>query len=301
MGSPVTPRVTTIGSCRVHTPFRLLADDGRITLANRGVYGFTHYAKEAVQQLAIMRGEVRIPWGLAPYVSHRKLPQHMRDGGWVATAINDLTETDVLVVEVSSLKEIAFREYFLQINRVRKNLVRDDPELLRWWVSIYGADVSCDRELLAQRAQSDLEGDLIREIEVAVQSVPSLLADMGAIVAAHNGYTMFVSHFDVESFSGQAIPIRRKLARALEAHADALGTRFFNPRPLIEGFGKRMALVDLAHYTPMFERAVAENLFAVLIADDVVSAPKSWVPPDRTALRKAHRAAAAAAAAAAAG
>lgn len=255
----VSARVTVIGSCRVWTPFHILEKEGRVSFENTGVYGFTHYAKEALQQLKVMRGEQRIPRSLAPYISHKVLPS----GGdaWVDIPLYDLSRTDLLVIEISSLKEIEFDGYFLQINRLREQLVGDEPLLVEWWRELYDKERSRDRRRFLSVVPRSVERNIVMFVDVAIQDQESLLGDMQGLVSSYNGPVVFVSHFDTPTFEGEQIELRNRLARYVEENSASLGKEFFNPRLLIEGFGQRQALKDLAHYTEEFERVLAECFY----------------------------------------
>jgi hypothetical protein len=258
----MVPRVTVLGSCRVFEPFKLLADDGRITLKNQGVYGYTHCAKEAVQQLAVMRGEKRIPVGLSLYITHKKLPSNAANVEFVTTPANDLSETDLLVVEISSLKEIDYKGYYLQINRVREQLIAKNPQLTDWWKAIYDKNAKVDRRAYRDQMPRATERGIVAFTKISIQDQSSLRQDIENIAASFAGPTLFVSHFNTMTFEGRRIPIRDQLVEYVEIGAAEIGQPFFNPRGLIEGFGLELALQDLAHYNPPFERALGENFYA---------------------------------------
>jgi hypothetical protein len=268
------PRVTVLGTCRVYDPFEILAKRGVVEVCNDGVYGFTHYTKETLQQLRVMHGELAIPAELQRYVTHHKLPADA-DGN-LATAENRLDETDLLVVEISSLKEIEFRGFHLQINRLRNELVGEREGLQQWWKRLY------DKEKLGRSREarepflsedlSPLERDLVLEIDVQMQTAEAMRADMEAIRAYFDGPILWVSHFDTVGLkSGVEIPLRKQLVRAAEAGAASLGQPFFNPRQDIERFGLPQALDDMAHYKPEFQAELAsrfERMLPELLTSD---------------------------------
>jgi len=256
------PRVTVLGTCRVYDPFEILEKRGLVEVCNSGVYGFTHYTKETLQQLRVMHEELAIPAELQRYVTHHELPADA--GGNLATVANRLDETDLLVVEISSLKEIEFQGFYLQINRLRNELVGEREELQRWWKRLY------DKEKLGRSREerepflggdlSPLERDLVLEIDVQMQSAESMLADMEAIRGYFAGPILWVSHFDTVGLkTGVEIPLRQQLVRAVEAGAASLGQPFFNPRQDIEDFGMTQALVDMGHYKPEFQAELASR------------------------------------------
>jgi hypothetical protein len=264
------PRVTVLGTCRVYDPFAILAQRGAIEVSNAGVYGFTHYTKETLQQLRVMHGELAIPAELQTYVTHHQLPTG--PDGNLATAENRLAQTDLLVVEVSSLKEIAYRGFYLQINRLRNELVGEREGLQRWWKRLYDKESERgperrERDEFLTADLSPLERDLVAGIEVQLQGAESVAADMEAIAAYFDGPILWVSHFDTVGLkSGVEIPIRKQLVRAVEAGAAGLGQPFFNPRAAVEEFGLPEALEDMAHYKPEFQAELASRFEAMLPA-----------------------------------
>jgi hypothetical protein len=261
------PRVTVLGTCRVFDPFALLARRGAVELRNAGVYGFTHYTKETLQQLRAMHGELALPVELGPYITHNRFPA--RADGTLATAENSLEETDLLVVEISSLKEIEFRGFYLQINRLRGRLVGDREQLQRWWKRLYakeklGSSVE-EREPFLEEDLSPLERDLVLGIEVQLQTAESMLADMEAIRAYFGGPILWVSHFDTPALKGgRELPRRKQLVAGVEAGAASLGEPFFNPREDIEAFGLPEALQDMGHYQPEFQAELATRFERML-------------------------------------
>lgn len=271
------PRVTVLGSCRVYEPIKLLAEQGKVALHNKGVYGYVHYSKESVQQLRVMHGQIDIPMELKPYVTHKVVPEG--SGSALRTPLNDLSETDLLVVEISSLKEIEFDGFYLQINRLREQLVGDDENLKAWWAYLYdkGLDERAEhravrRQFLTQD-QSSVTRKLVMWTNVSIQDEASLHRDMQAIRAYFSGPIIWVSHFDTLTFSNKAIPIRQTLVQYVRSGATALEQPWFNPRAAIEEFGRNDALLDMAHYTPDFELELSTH-FERLITQALVPVPE---------------------------
>lgn len=264
------PRVTVLGTCRVYDPFKILAEQGAVELSNAGVYGFVHYAKESLQQLQVMHGELAIPLSLKPYITHKEISAGADDT--LATPEYHLDQTDLLVVEISSLKEIEFDGFYLQINRVRKQLVGEREERKRWWKRLYDKEPEVpgrprgDRSEFLDEDLSPIERDLILRLSVQIQTAASMLRDMERIKSYFDGPILWVSHFDTKTLAGQEIPIRKQLVRSVEAGAANLDQPFFNPRETVEEFGLPKALEDMAHYTPAFQELLAER-FQVLVRD----------------------------------
>jgi len=98
-------KIYVVGSCRVHGPLR-----GRPGY-QRPIVGYTHTAKEAIQRIRFVRGEVSIPNAVAPFVFARQQTP-------VVTAAHrkSLDSADVVVVEVCSAKDVFLDGYSLNLN-----------------------------------------------------------------------------------------------------------------------------------------------------------------------------------------
>lgn len=117
-------RFYVVGSCRVHGPLRAKVGYQPV------LPGYTHTAKEAIQRLRFVRGDLQIPNPVAPYVfSRRVAPKVSRKH------LQALENSDVTLVEICSSKEVSRDGYWLNLN--------------------YAAGAAAD-----VREASDLEGDI---------------------------------------------------------------------------------------------------------------------------------------------
>lgn len=98
-------RLYVIGSCRVHGPLRNKSGYQRV------IPGYTHTAKEAIQRLRFIRGEVQIPDRIAPYVFSRPKAPIVTDAHRRA-----LQSSDVVIVEVCSAKDALYDGFWLNVN-----------------------------------------------------------------------------------------------------------------------------------------------------------------------------------------
>lgn len=98
-------KVYVIGSCRVHGPLRSRPQYQKV------LSGYTHTAKEAIQRIRYVRGEMQIPDSVAPFIfSRNRAPKTNRE--YRAA----LDESDVMLVEVCSGKHIQHQGYWLNLN-----------------------------------------------------------------------------------------------------------------------------------------------------------------------------------------
>ena len=73
--------------------------------------GYTHTAKEAIQRIRFVRGELKIPNRVAPYVFSR--PHAPLVGRKHRKA---LASSDIVLVEICSAKEVSINGYWLNLN-----------------------------------------------------------------------------------------------------------------------------------------------------------------------------------------
>lgn len=58
-------KVGVLGSCRVDTPIRIMADRGLCELRRNQVFGYSHTTREFLQQIGYLQGRLGIPTALS--------------------------------------------------------------------------------------------------------------------------------------------------------------------------------------------------------------------------------------------
>jgi hypothetical protein len=259
--------VTAVGSCRVHDPTAALEERGRVTRNQNGVYGVTHTSKEALQLLRSMAGEVTFPSEVKPFVmdvrhSRASDPEIYR---------NDLSGTDVLVVELCSVKSVAFREWYFQLLYTRSRLFETVPPAVKeWWEHLQrsGSDVDDRAALLGNDDQPELVSSFVKEGTLTMQSAEEIRSDIEAIGSMYDGPILFVTHFDTpRPESGTSVPGRAELIKAVGEAGAEFGHRVYDPTADIMSYaeehgGLSSAISNIAHYRRRFiEERVADRIF----------------------------------------
>ena len=111
------PTVTIIGTCRVHDTLRQVEKQGLIRVNNGGLSTYVHSLPEIFLRLKVFNRE-------------RKYSQDIMDlqidtrSGTGKEPIEgfSIDETDIVVIEISSLKTISYRNHPLQYNEVNRLL-----------------------------------------------------------------------------------------------------------------------------------------------------------------------------------
>lgn len=261
----MTLNVTAFGSCRVVTPCQILRDSGTIKLNQQNIFGFTHYAGEMFQQFRFISGDLVAPSRLLPYLN---IPRHWKfpESAELSSFHEKFKDTDVFVVEISSIRRVLFKAFMLQVNRTRELLVPQEANLKEWWnpMTRFGVnDVSKIPEELTGTAREIAEGLKIEE-----QELSSISRDIQKIVRFLNKPTVLVSHFNTDR-DREPIPQRTKIIRAMRSLRDPVVV--FDPTEAVLRAGIEDALLDLGHYTKSFEQKISEH-----IADNVMGAYKAF-------------------------
>jgi len=251
------PTVTVFGSCRVHAPCSMLHKSDAVELFQSNIFGFVHYTSEVIQQFELITGARPVPPRLRPFLNipdHWRAPEH-RD---VASFHEQFRATDVFVVEVSSIRKLLFKAFYLQINRTRELLVSDDDTQKNWWTPLvrHGENRSAEYKL---STASDLQKEIVLNLQVKDQTFDDILFDMKRIKRFLRKPVLFVSHFNTD-YQGKSVPQRKLIVDAIEAVAVEAGCHAFDPTPDVLDAGLESSIKDLGHYKPEFEARIAERL-----------------------------------------
>ena len=113
----VTPVITVIGTCRVHHPLRNLESMGMIRLNNGGLASFVHSTPEALLRLKVLLGMEKYDSDIV-----KLQVGETKEVKLTADAEFNLLESDLLVVEVSTIKAVSVEGSPLQFNEVNLHL-----------------------------------------------------------------------------------------------------------------------------------------------------------------------------------
>lgn len=102
-------KMYVIGSCRVHGPL------SKVPGYSRGLRGYTHGIKEAIQHVKYVRGAIKIPTDVMPLIVGSSATVS------ATRARAALNAADVVVVEVSTGKVNEYNGLFLQDNYLRRH------------------------------------------------------------------------------------------------------------------------------------------------------------------------------------
>lgn len=284
---------TSIGTCRIAEPLGATVQLRDLRRNSANIYGFVHTAPEALQQIDYLEGR-EVPAELARFLTP--------DGVLVRSPRD---ATDVFVVEISTVKEIVFDTWYLQINYVERTF-RDRGGLLD---AFFGLKSERDPEVRRRHfealpgfAETDaLERRVLVEGYIRSTTRDELEAHMAEIVRRLPAPVVFVNHINVPNTAGALIASRNRLCGWIGEICAKRGYRHFDPSPHVSAYGVSEAMAeegrDLNHYANPFKPIIGSILFdgvlsRIAATGEVEPAPATLeateaepAPPPRPATR----------------
>jgi hypothetical protein len=248
------PTVTVIGTCRVHDTLKEIDSLGLINLNNGGMKSFVHSLPEILLRLEVMQQKSEY---LRDIVD---LQVGVRSGVRLRPE-NDfnLNNSDIIVIEISSLKAIFFKEHPLQFNEVNRHLCTPYGE--------FGVQLRNEIDLAFRNGSDEIEipNNSMPESmpekykQIISGLVPSLMnAELvrsylrTLIETVDNIPILFVNHINIDGRNGEKISSRNKLCQIITDFCLHNDNSLFEPAELFQLYQKKELLAkdgnDLAHY-----------------------------------------------------
>ena len=171
----------------------------------------------------------------------------------------DIRESDVIVIEISSLKAIFYQNHPLQFNEVNRHLCTPNGEFgikLRDEINSAFNNGGCKinipdlpyHESIPQRYKQIITG--LQPMLMDEESIHFYLDQV--VDFAGKIPIMFVNHINIEGNKGEKISSRDKLCRIVSNYCDVNNLSLYEPADLFKFHDKKYLLAkegkDLAHY-----------------------------------------------------
>lgn len=265
--------VTTIGTCRIADPIMAARHVRPLHRANRRLYGFVHTSAEVLQQIECLSRGRAIPEELAPFVS-----------GPEKTARDVGDDADVYLVEISTIKQIRYREWLLQTNRVEDAFKDFRPLLDIFNRHRLPEDREARGDLLARHPLFEectaIQQSILREAFVRLTTRAELDGDLAEVQRRLPAPVTFVCHVDLDSPDGRPLPARRELCAWMRGICAERGFRLIDPTPQVTSYGTAAALAqngrDLNHYSEPFKVHYGAYLYDQIVG---LAGPSRTAPP----------------------
>jgi hypothetical protein len=248
------PTVTVIGTCRVHDTLRKVQSSGLINLDNGGMNSFVHTLPEILLRLEVMSKSSEYLQDIVDIQVGTRSGVKLRP-----EETFDIRESDVIVIEISSLKAIFYQNHPLQFNEVNRHLCTPNGEFgikLRDEINSAFNNGGCKinipdlpyPESIPQRYKQIITG--LQPMLMDEESIHFYLDQV--VDFAGKIPIMFVNHINIEGNKGEKISSRDKLCRIVSNYCDVNNLSLYEPADLFKFHDKKYLLAkegkDLAHY-----------------------------------------------------
>lgn len=256
--------VGAFGSCRVNTPLGVATNHGLISYKFDSAIGYLHNPLEIQQAIRLLRAEIKAPPELYDLINITS-PKELRAEDRFYRLFANI---DVIVCEVSSVRIIEYKGWYLQLNRFREMLEalqipeRDTGALFR------SADAKAAiAERLKAKPNSALAVDVVLNgtfYELDHDGLKQEVTRLREMMPEHPVVFVGIATHD---FDGSLIRQRIELRDALKAVAETMpDCAFIDPTEYVLRDGMKVAMQDLGHYNKAYELIAAGEIFRQLDA-----------------------------------
>lgn len=250
-----------MGSCRVHGPMREIAASGRCHYVHGGSRAYLHSVGEALQRLNWGLGARAIDDRLAPYCFATE-----RAPCVTAESVRALESCDLLLLEISSAKELLCDRVNLQLNYLHRHLLSALGETgAAWWREVVtkgGASRETAEKVIGsrdfmERGFSDFDATVLREMRCVTMDAARLDVALAQLRDLWRKPIVIVTHVGLPLKSGARLAEREAFIGTLRHVCANHSVPCFEPSSVISVVGRAFALEDggedLDHFHPQFE------------------------------------------------
>lgn len=270
MGENECLTVTVIGTCRVHDTLAQVEKEGLVQINNGGMSTFVHSLPEVLMRLKVFGCDATYSSDIVD------LQVGVRKG--VSLEPNKefkFEETDVVVIEISTLKSIFFEKQPLQFNEVNRLLCTPHGEFgieLRANINhAFNNDESSISvpKLPFPNTLSENHRRIISKLRPKLMGEEDIVSCLNLIHEYAKKPILFVNHINVEGVNGKKITSRNKLCRIIEKYCAQHDFALFEPSTLFADHERKTLLAkdgeDLAHYAKSGLRIVGMEQYKLIL------------------------------------
>ena len=283
--------VGAFGSCRVNTPLSVVTNHGLISYKFDSAIGYLHNPLEIQQAIRLLRSEIKAPPELYDLINITS-PKELRGEDRFYRLFANI---DVIVCEVSSVRIIEYKGWYLQLNRFREMLAEYQIDERASGALFRSADAKADiAERLKGKPKSELAVDVVLQSNFYELDHAGLAQEILRLREMMPDHPVVFVGITSNDYDGSPIRQRVELRDALKSAAETSpNTAFIDPTAYVMRDGMDVALQDLGHYNKAYELIAAGEIYRQLDAF-CRSDPRVAALAKRRAIRAAARNAAAA-------
>lgn len=256
--------VGAFGSCRVNTPLSVVTKHGLIAYKFDSAIGYLHNPLEIQQAIRLLRSEIKAPPELYDLINITSPKELKGDDRFYRL----FTNIDVIVCEVSSVRIIEYKGWYLQLNRFREMLAefkiaeRDTGALFRSPAA--KADIA---NRIKGLPNSAMPVDVVLNANFYELDHDGLKEEVARLRAMMPDHPVVFVGITTHDFDGSPVRQRIELRDALKAVAETTpDCAVIDPTDYVLRDGVRVAMQDLGHYNKAYELIAAGEIFRQLDA-----------------------------------
>lgn len=234
------PTVTVIGTCRVHDTLRQMEKKGLIYLNNGGMQTYVHSLPEVFLRLKVIKGNSEYSLNIID------LQVDTRSGTETKPSDDfDIDDSEVIVIEISSLKSIFYDKQPLQYNEVNRHLCTPHGE--------YGIELRANMNyafnndlssIIAPKSPcpdslSQTHQQIISKLRPKLMNEHEIFSYLNQICEYMEKPILFVNHINVEGKNGRKITSRNRLCKIIDKYCSENGFDLFEPAELFQVHEKK--------------------------------------------------------------
>lgn len=248
------PKVTVIGTCRVHHTIRELHKERKITLNNGGLGTFVHSPPEILLRLKVLAG-------LEEY-KPELVKLQVGESEEVRIKPNEsfrLSDSDLLIIEISSLKVVFLDDQPLQFNEVNRHLCTPfgspGKEILASINDSFNKNIEEIKlpDNFADTGYPTESLELIKKLNLRLLNKEDIYNYLDEIRKLVQIPVMFVNHINVPGVNGKLLTSRNLLCQIVEQYSEDNDIVLFEPSELFNENDRERLLenggTDLHHYS----------------------------------------------------
>lgn len=247
------PIITVIGTCRVHDTLRQIEKTGLIQLNNGGVSTYVHSLPEIFLRLKVYNREEKYSTEIMD------LQVDTRSGTEIEPNDDfDLNYSDIVVIEVSSLKSIFYKKQPLQYNEINRQLCTPHGDFGKELIANINYAFNNDKDKIKfpetplPKTMSDKHALIVKKIKPKLMNEKNIRQHLELISEYIKKPILYVNHINIEATNGKKITSRNRLCKIIKKYCVEKNFALFEPSALFSEYDRVTLLAkngtDLAHY-----------------------------------------------------
>lgn len=247
------PTVTVIGTCRVHDTLTQIEERGLVKINNGGMNTFVHSLPEIFMRLKVLNRDAEYSSNIVG------LQVGVRKGVSLVPDVDfEFAKSDVVVIEISTLKSIFYSDHPLQFNEVNRHLCTPHGDFgVELRSNIDYAFIEKESQVSIPNAPfpntlSETYRHVVSNLSPKLMDEKDIKFYLDELCNYVNKPILFVNHINIEATNGKKITSRNRLCNIIKRYCDEKNFALFEPAVLFSEHDRATLLAkdgaDLAHY-----------------------------------------------------